>query len=287
MRRVPVLLSLAIASAASAGPASAPAAAPASAPRLTWADWVGDWDGKLRWQSCSAEGEARPTVSLDATDGVLSLDLRSAGSALPALTLVEDTTGWSGQQGDLTARVKRPKASALELTVDLESGCQISGTLARRSIGIASCDRLSAWARIESQCTKLTRPPLENPARLARQREQWAKAKGDARTKLSAQCTARSTKIEAALVDAGCAPHADPAIGLRGAECQALRTTSARIIRCGNVPFDLREAFEREVVVLIAASQGADKAVLPVVEAECRQARDRLVTIAKQAGCPL
>ena len=285
MRRVPVILSLAIASGASAGPAPSPA--PAPAPRMTWADWVGDWDGKLKWQSCSADGEERPTLSLDATDGVLSLDLRNAGGALPALTLAEDATGWSGQQGDVTARVKRSKANALELSVDLESGCQISGTLARPSIGIASCDRLSAWARIESQCTKLTRPPLENPARLARQREQWAKAKGEARTKLSAQCTARGAKVEAALIDAGCAPHADPAIGLRGAECQALRSTSARIVRCGNVPFDLREAFEREVVVLIAASQGADKAALPVVEAECRQARDRLVTIAKQAGCPL
>jgi hypothetical protein len=281
MRGVPVLLSVVLAGAALADPA------PPAPQRPTWADWVGDWDGKLKWQSCSADGEEKPTLSVDATDGVLSLDLRNAGSALPALTLLEDTTGWSGQQGDVTAHVKRPKANTLELTVDLESGCQITGTLARPSIGIASCDRLSAWARIESQCTKLTKPPLENPTRLARQREQWAKAKGEARTKLSAQCTARGAKVEAALVDAGCAPHADPAIGLRGAECQALRSTSARIVRCGNVPFDLREAFEREVVVLVAASQGADKAALPVVETECRQARDRMVTIAKQAGCPL
>jgi hypothetical protein len=281
MRRAPVLLSLVLAGGALADPA------PATPPRATWADWVGDWSGKLKWQSCSADGEERPTLSVDATDGVLSLDLRSAGSALPALTLVEDTAGWSGQQGDVTARVKRGKGNSIDLAIDLDSGCQITGTLARPSSGIASCDRLSAWARIESQCSKLTRPPLENQARLARQREQWAKAKGEARTKLAAQCTARGAKVEAALIDAGCAPHADPAIGLRGAECQALRSTSARIVRCGNVPFDVRETFEREVVVLMAASQGADKAALPVVETECRQARDRMVTIAKQAGCPL
>jgi len=281
MRRAPVLLSLVLAGGALADPA------PATQTRTPWADWVGDWTGKLKWQSCSADGEERPTLSVDATDGVLSLDLRNAGSALPALTLVEDTAGWSGQQGDVTARVSRSKGNALDLTVDLESGCQITGTLARPASGIASCDRLSAWARIESQCTKLTRPPLENQARLARQREQWAKAKGEARAKLAAQCTARGAKVEAALIDAGCAPHADPAIGLRGAECQALRSSGARIIRCGNVPFDVRETFEREVVVLMAASQGADKAALPVVETECRQARDRMVTIAKQAGCPL
>jgi hypothetical protein len=279
MRRAPLILSLALAGGAVAGPAPAP--------RLTWADWVGDWGGTLAWQSCSADGEERPTLSLDATDGVLAIDLRDAGGALPALTLVENAAGWSGQQGDVSVSVKRPKPDSLELVVDLESGCQITGTLARPSIGIASCDRLAAWARVESQCTKLSRPPLENPARLARQRAQWAKAKGDARTKLSAQCTARGTKVEAALVDAGCAPHPDPAIGLRGAECQALRGTSARIIRCGNVPFDLREALARQVVVLLAASQGADKAALPVVEGECKQARDRLVTIGKQAGCPL
>jgi hypothetical protein len=279
MRRAPVILSLAIAGGAIAGPAPAP--------RLTWSDLVGDWEGKLKWQSCSADGEEKPTLSLDATDGALAIDLRNAGGALPALSLVEDGAGWSGQQGDVSVSVKRPKDNALELVVDLESGCQITGTLARSSIGIASCDRLSAWARIESQCTKLSRPPLENPARLARQRERWAKAKGDARTTISAQCTARGARVEAALIDAGCAPNPDPAIGLRGAECQALRGTSARIVRCGNVPFDLREAFEREVVVLLAASQGADKASLPVVEAECKQARDRLVTIAKQAGCPL
>jgi hypothetical protein len=278
MRGAIATLSLAVASAAIAGPSATPP---------TWADWVGDWDGKLKWASCSADGEERPTLSLDATDGVMAIDLRGAGGALPALTLVEEAGGWVGQQGDVTVHVKRAsKADAIELTVDLESGCQVTGTLSRTSVGIASCDRLSAWARIEAQCTKLVKPPLENPARLARQREQWGKAKGEVRSKLSAQCTARSAKLEAQLIDAGCAPHPDPAIGLRGAECQALRSASARLARCGAVPADLRDALTREAVVLLAASQGADKAALPVVEAECRQARDRVVTIAKQSGCP-
>lgn len=265
--------------------ASGVLAAPAAAPAVSWADWVGDWEGKLRWASCAAEGEERAALGVDATDGVMSIDLSPAGSALPALTLVEDGTTWTGQQGDVTVKLARGKSDALELAVDLDSGCQVRGTLSRASVGIAACDRLAAWARIESQCTKLTRPPLENPARLARQRAQWKKAKGDARTKLGAQCSARSTKVEAALVEAGCAPHEDPAIGLRDAECQALRQTSARLQRCGAIPFDLRVALEREVVVLVAASQGAAKAALPVVEAECRRARDKLVTIARQSGC--
>lgn len=280
MRRVPVVLVLATASGALAQPAAAP-------PVPAWADWVGDWGGKLTWASCAAEGEDRATLPIDAADGVVSIDLSPAGSALPELTLVEDGAGWAAQQGDVTVRLKQArKSDTIELAVDLDSGCEVRGTLTRTSVGIPACDRLAAWARIEAQCTKLSRPPLENPSRLARQREQWAKAKPEARTKLAAQCTARSTKLEMRLIDAGCAPHTDPAIGLRSGECQALRGTSARLARCGSVPFDLRDALEREVVVLIAASQGADKASLPVVEGECRRARDRLVTIARQAGCP-
>lgn len=280
MRRAPGVLILALASGA--------LAAPAEPPRTTWANWVGSWNAKLKWASCAADGEERATVSVDAVDGAVSVDLTAAGGALAEMSLVEDKDGWSGQQGDVTVRLRRSsKADELELAIDLDSGCEIRGSLSRTSTGIAACDRLAAWARIESHCTKLVKPPLENPARLAKQREQWLAAKGDQRTKLAAQCTARATKLETALIDVGCAPSPDPQIGLRGAECQALKVASGRLGRCGNVPYDVRSALEREVVVLVAASQGADKAALPVVEAECKQARDRLLAIGKQAGCPL
>lgn len=278
MRRLPVVLLLAAASGALATPA-------APAPR-TWADWVGDWEGKLKWSSCTAEGADRASLAIDATDGSVSIDLSPAGSALTPMSLVEEADGWVGQQGDVTVRVKRGKADKLDLAIDLDSGCQVRGTLARGSVGIAACDRLAGWARIESHCTKLTRPPLENAARLARQRAEWRKARGEDRSKLAAQCTARSAKVEQELVDAGCAPHADPAIGLRGAECQALRGIAGRVSRCGNLPSDQRDAHAREVLVLLAAAQGADKASLPVVEAECKRARERLFAIAQQVGCP-
>jgi hypothetical protein len=264
--------------------ASGVLAAPAATP--TWADWVGSWDARLKWSSCSADGEDRARLAVDAVDGVVSIDLSAAGGALGTLALVADETGWSGQQGDLKVSIKRPKADALELAIDLDSGCEIRGNLTRGSTGIAACDRLAAWARIESHCTRLSRPPLENPSRVAKQREQWVAARGEIRTRLAAQCTARSAKLETVLIDAGCAPSPDPEIGLRGAECQALRTTASRLNRCGNVPFDVRTALERQVVVLVAASQGADKAAVPVVEAECKQARDRLLAVGKQAGCP-
>jgi hypothetical protein len=277
MRAAAFMVTLAAATTALATPAAAP---------VSWADWVGDWDAKLKWDSCAADGEERPQLAIDAADGVMTLALRPAGGALPDLTLVGDADGWSGQQGDVSVRLKRTKADSVELAVELESGCAIRGTLTRASVGVASCDRLSAWARIEAACTKLARPPLENPARLARQRERWTKARGDARSTLSAQCTARSAKVEQELIDAGCAPNPDPEIGLRGAECQALRNATARVSRCTSVPFDLRTSLEREAIVLAAAAQGADKTALPIVESECRQARDRLVTIAKQAGCP-
>ena len=276
MRRLPALFILAAASGALATPQAAP----------SWANWVGDWDGKLKWQSCTAEGEPRASIAIDANDGAMSIDLSPAGSALPALSLLEDGDGWLGQQGDVTVRVKRGKAEKLDLAIDLDSGCQVRGAMARASVGIAACDRLAAWARIESHCTKLSRPPLENAARLARQRAEWRKARGEDRTKLAAQCTARAAKVEQELIDVGCAPHADPNIGLRGAECQALRGVSARIHRCGNLPQDQRDVYAREVLVLLAAAQGADKASLPVVEGECKRARERLIAMAQQVGCP-
>ena len=274
-----MVLLLAAASAALANPAATPS-------RLSWADWVGDWDGKLKWSSCTADGAERASIGLDAADGSVSIDLRPAGAALPELSLVEDGGGWVGQQGDVKVRIKRPKPDTLELAVDLDSGCNVRGSLKRTSVGIPACDQLAAWARIESQCTKLSRPPLENAARLARQKAAWRKAKGEQRGKLVAQCTARSAKVEQELVDAGCAPNPDPAIGLRGAECQALRGVAARIQRCSSLPSDHRDAYAREVTVLLAAAQGADKASLPVVEAECKRARDRLVGLAQQVGCP-
>jgi hypothetical protein len=257
-----------------------------AATQPSWADWVGDWQGKLKWTSCSAEGEERASLPLDAIDGTVALDLTPAGAALSSLPLGEDNGGWTGQQGDVTVRVRRPKPDTLELAVDLDSGCQVRGTLTRESVGIAACDRLSAWARVESHCTKLSRPPLEDAARLARQRAEWTKARGVARTKLVAQCTARATKVEQELIAAGCAPNPDPAIGMRGAECQALRVISARVQRCNTMPSDQRDAYAREVLVLLAAAQGADQASLPVVDAECRRTRHRLFAIAQQAGCP-
>lgn len=278
MRRLVLLSSLAAASAALAKPATRPAP--------TWADWIGDWGGKLSYASCSLEGADHASLPLEARDGSVSIDLSPAGSALPELTLVEDGDAWVGQQADVKVRVSRAKAGRLDVAVDLDSGCQIRGTLSRSSVGIAACDRLAAWARVESHCTKLSRPPLENAARLARQRAAWRKASGDERTKLAAQCTARSAKVEQELVDIGCAPNPDPAIGMRGAECQALRGISARIGRCGNLPSDQRDAYAREVLVLLAAAQGADKASLPVVDGECRRERDKLFAIAQQAGCP-
>lgn len=280
MRHLVGVLCLALGSAAIAAPE------PADTP--TWADWIGDWSGKLAWSSCSGDGHVKATLSLDATDGAVAIDLTPAGSALGAMSLVSDgANGWTAQQGDVTLKLTRAKADSIDLAIDLDSGCEVRGTLRRPSTGLAACDQLVAWARVESQCTRLSRPPLENPARVARQREQWKAAKGEARTALAAQCSTRAAKLETALIDAGCAPNHDPEIGLRGAECQALRTTSGRLSRCGNLPLDQRQALEREVVVLVAASQSPDKSALPVVEAECKQARDRLVAIGKQVGCPL
>jgi hypothetical protein len=277
MRRAVLAVSLAAFSGALAAPA-------AQAP-LTWADWVGDWTGKITSTGCASDEEARATIPIDATDGSIAIDLTRAGRALATMNLAEDGTAFAAKQGDISVRVQRTQ-TALELAVDLDSGCQLRGTLTRPTVGIAECDQLAAWARIEHACTKLSRPPLENPTRLARQRATWTKAKEDARSKLAAQCTKRAERVKAELVDVGCAPNPDPNIGMRGAECQALRGVSARVQRCSNVPFDVRTSLEREVVVLLAATQGADQASLPVVDTECKRAREKLSAIAQQYSCP-
>jgi hypothetical protein len=278
MRPAPVVVVAALATVALATPAPPPA--------TTWADWVGEWEGKLKWKGCISDGVAAALLPIEASDGAVELDLGAARGGLGPVSLVEDNAGWAGQRGDVTVHVARGKADALELAVDFDSGCQLRATLKRPTVGIAACDRLAAWARIEARCSKLSRPPLEDAARLAHQRATWADARGQARGKLATQCDARAAKVASELVDAGCAPNPDPQIGLRGAECHALQTTAARLARCTNVPHDLRSVLAQMANDLVAAAQTAEGPSLAHIETECRNVREQLVTASQQAGCP-
>jgi hypothetical protein len=257
------------------------------APVLSWADWVGDWGGKLKWSGCSIDGEPTATVALDATDGALAIDLAPAGGALSTLSLVENNTGWLGQQGDVTVKLAHGRDSTLDLAVELESGCTMHANMKRASVGIPACDELAGWARIEEHCTKLAKPRLENLARLVRQRLEWTKARGDVRTTLSAQCKARATKVETELAEAGCAPDPNP-VSQRGPECQALRQTAAKLSRCGTLPFDLATSLAHDANQLASAVAGAEtETSLKVVEKQCKQMRDQISEAAQQAGCAL
>lgn len=262
MRRTVVAGVLAITAGALAKPATSPG----------WADWVGDYAGKLSWTSCTADGEGSATLPFEATDGAVTLDLTPAGGALESFRLLEDNGGWSATQGDVTLHLTRPKPDAIDLAVDLESGCQVRGHLERASTGIAACDRLAGWARIEARCTKLVRPALENEARVVRQRKTWLAAKGAERDKLSSQCEARATKVESELVDAGCAPNPDPAIGMHGAECLALRASLTRLQRCHALPPDVEQLLVQD-------------AANAVTDAECKASRSRIVSTSQQVGC--
>ena len=282
MRRAVLVGSLAVATAALAKPPEKPPETPA-VPR--WGDWVGEYQGKLAWSSCTAEGEGSATLAFDATDGQVAIDLTPAGGSLEPITLSEDNGGWSGVDGDVSVKLARPKPDLLDLAIDLDSGCQVRGSLKRASTGIASCDRLAGWARIEQRCTKLMKPALENPSRLAHQRATWLAAKGETRGKLAAQCEARAQKVEVELVDVGCAPNPDPAIGMRAADCTALRVSASKLSRCRNLPADVELALEHEATGLVSAAQSADSAVLHEVEAECRALRARIVAASQQSGC--
>lgn len=278
MRRRVTLVCLAMAAGAVAAPAT---------PQATWAEWVGDWHGKLRWTSCASEGKPTATLPVDASDGVVAIDLGDAESGLGTMTLVEDNGGWVGQRGDVSVHLARPGADALDVAVDFDSGCQLRGTLHRDTSGLAACDRLVAWSRIEGKCTKLARPPLENTARVAHQRESWLKAKGEARQAILAQCDARSVKVEEELVDVGCAPNPDPLIGLRGNECQALLHSTQRLARCANVPADFASIISQQAFALVGAAQRASDADLKELERQCRKTRDRILQAGHQAGCSI
>ena len=187
--------------------ASGVLARPAASAAPTWADFVGDWEGKLKWASCTTDGEPAATLAVDATNGAIAIDLSGAAPGLGPIALADDNGGLAGADADVSVHVTRPpRTDGLELAIDLDSGCAVRATLHRETVGIVACDRLAAWSRVESRCTKLKRPALENPARLARQRAKWRKVSDDDRTEVAEQCDGRAAKVEAELVEAGCAP---------------------------------------------------------------------------------
>ena len=268
-----IVISL-LAGAAVAGP---PAPAPA-----TWADWVGDWSGKLRWTGCTTSGAATAKLPIDAVDGAMSIDLAPAGAALASFGLVEDDHGWAAQQADVSVGLAR-RGDAVELAVRFDSGCALTASLQRATTGLAACDRLAALARIESKCTKLAAAPLEDPTALARERDGWRKARGGARGTLGEQCALRASRVETELVDAGCAPHADPLIGVRAQSCLALAQVASKLLRCARFPRDAAQV----MLQLAAAAETADAASLPIVERQCRDMQQQAAAAAARFSCAL
>ena len=250
-------------------------AAPAK-PVPTWADWVGTYEGKLAWKSCSAPGEKTAAIPLVATDGAMAIDLSPAHSGLRAVSLIPEDTGWSAQQGDFTVAIKRPRATAIELTVELDSGCTLKAQLRRTTTSIPACDRLLGWARIEASCTKLPDAASEDLAKLLAAK--WRKTD-------AASCTARADKLERSLVDAGCAPHPDPLFAFRSPDCMTLSVTAGQLARCGTVPASVRNMHVGMANAQVAAAQTAERSELPVVEAQCRDLRADLVAIGVRFRC--
>jgi hypothetical protein len=266
------LVVLAVVGAAVAMPAAA------EPPRATWADWVGSYHGKLAWSaSCTAPGNAQATLALDATDGVLAIDLAPAGAALRAMTLVGDDTGWSGRQADVEVQLVRPRANQLALRVAFDSGCTLTAQLARATTGVPACDALVAWGAVEARCTKQSQK-LEEASKLVATK--WKAADAP-------RCTARADKLAHALVDAGCAPHPDPLIGVRARDCLDLVAAADKLARCGTAPTELTNTLAQEAHGLAAAAQTAEKATLPYVERQCRDARTMVSTVATRYRCQL
>src|SRR5258706_12102025 len=97
MRTLPLAAVCSVATAAHAAPAANP----------TWADLVGDHQASLEWKNCTTPGAKTAVITVDAIDGALSIDLSRAGGGLRALSLVEENTRWTAQQGDVSVTVQR------------------------------------------------------------------------------------------------------------------------------------------------------------------------------------
>jgi len=248
----------------------------AAPPSATWGDWAGGYQGSLTWSSCTVAGARSVTLALDFVDGIARIDLASTRPGMPALTLVEEAKGWSGRQGDVAVSLTRTKPNTLDLAVELDSGCLVRGRLTRRSTGVAACDQLIGWARVDAKCTKHT--PVEDLAKLLA--TTWKKP-GDA-----ARCASRAATLEHALIDAGCAPHPDPKIGVRSPDCLDLVQVAARLSRCATVLPDLKTVAVSAAQAIISAALTAERATLPVVEQQCRDTRAELIAIATQFRCP-
>jgi len=231
--------------------------APADA--APWSDWAGDYSGKLAWTSCSVPGAATATIAIDAVDGALKVELARAADWLPALSLLEEDDGTlQGKQADLAVTLAHPAANRVDVAIDLESGCRARGRLVRAA-GKAgpACDRLVAWARIESRCTKLRAPALENKL---------------GKLKPSDRCDARATAVEHELIDAGCAPNPAAAKGV--AVCLATVAQADRLERCASAPRENATILSRVAHTHADAAQTATTpGELAKVEQDCASVR--------------
>jgi len=250
--------------------ASLAVAAPAARP-ATWADWVGDYRGALAWRNCTVAGARTATLALDATDGVIALELAPAGMALRAMTLVEEEGGWIAQDGDVSLRVTRPRAATIAVALELASGCTMRGTLRRTAARVAACDRLAGWARIEARCTKVT-ARLEDVAALARTR--WKP--GDA-----ARCSERADRVELAMVDAGCAPLPDVTTAVPHA-CRSLVERTRALVACR----PRSAAIVDHVMRLVRDAERAGAAAA-AFEGRCQDAERKVLQIGAGLGCRL
>ena len=239
-----------------------------SARAAPWTEWVGDYKGAMTWRGCTAPGATSTTLALDATDGVLAIDLSPAKGGLRAMTLVEDEDGTlAAQDGDVQLAI-RPRPDGIDLVLALTSGCSIRGRLVRVRDKVAACDRLATLARIAQRCTKaeVAVPPLAKA---------W-------KVKDAPVCRAKADPLEAALVDAGCLPAAAPVIV--GAQCRQVADEAAKLLRCPSLPPQLAATTEQ----LRAMARGsADPAQRDVAELACRRTHAVLAELAMQARCPL
>ncbi|MBA3464857.1 MAG: hypothetical protein H0T46_33295 [Deltaproteobacteria bacterium] len=238
----------------------------------SWSDLVGDYTGKLAWTGCTAPGAKSATLSVDATDGALAIDLAPAGGGLVAMSLVESDRGkLSAQQGDVTLAITPGRPNTIALAIDLTSGCAIRGTLVRAITKVPACDRLVGAGRIAQKCTKLPVPIAPIASKVWKARD-------------AAACATRAEAIETQVIDAGCLPVEDPLASTLGLQCRQLISEAEKLKRCPSAPPEMVMAANRIITIAQPAADGTSRAV---VEASCREGHDMVVELAARVRCPL
>lgn len=228
---------------------------------VAWADVVGDWSATLRWSSCAAAGATKAAIAIDATNGVLAIDLAATSKYLASYALLptDDAKALEAQHGDIALTVAPTGTDKLALAVRVgTAGCTLRAELARPRPSCA----LDAWTRIAKRCT---REPIDFPTK--------------------GTCREQAATLEHAVVEAGCAPSSNARFVARS-HCQRLPQVAQQVNQCPKLDQAQRDAFTKLAATMVGAAQSVDQTSAATLDQQCDDIAVGMRARARTFGCP-